>query len=265
MEPRKALGDRGLSALFGAKTVEMAQKEKENESKYGKSTLPIDEIHPNPVQPRTPFNEEKLAELANSIRKEGILQPLIVCQIQNGGFELIAGERRLRAAKMAGLKEGPVIFREASQEKRLEWAIIDNIQRHDLDPIEEAKAYQSLMDQFKISQEDVGEYVGKSRGHVSHFLRLLKLPQAVQKNITLGKLSVGHAKVLLNLPFIEEQIIFGQETVNKGFSVRELEEKIRSHKNNSKKSPSKKKIDLSPQLKLLKDEIEKKIGTKFQE
>lgn len=261
MEPRKALGDRGMSALFGAKTIEAAKKE-ETTDRQRKSTLPIDLIHPNPTQPRTHFNEEKLAELASSIRREGILQPLIVCEVQQGRFELIAGERRLRAAKMAGLQEVPVIFREATREKRLEWAIVENIQRHDLDPVEEAKAFQSLIDQFGISQADVGEVVGKSRGHVSHFLRLLKLPHILQENITSGKLSVGHAKVLLNLPSIEEQIYFGQECVKNGFSVRELEEKIRTHKKFPKKLVGKRKIDLSPQLKLLLDEMEKKIGTK---
>lgn len=261
MEQRKALGDRGMSALFGAKTVEAAKKEETTE-RQGKSTLPIDLLHPNPTQPRTRFNEEKLAELANSIRREGILQPLIVCEVQQGRFELIAGERRLRAAKMAGLKEVPVIFREATREKRLEWAIIENLQRHDLDPIEEAKAFQSLIDQFGISQADVGEVVGKSRGHVSHFLRLLKLPPTAQESVTSGKLSVGHAKVLLNLNSVEEQIYFGQECVKNDFSVRELEEKIRTHKKFPKKSGGKRKIDLSPQLKLLLDEMEKKIGTK---
>lgn len=265
MEKRKALGNRGMSALFGAKTVEGVQKSKELTEEISHSStrfLPIDAIQPNPEQPRLHFDEEKLQELALSIKKEGILQPLIVCKIGEDHFELIAGERRLRAAKMAGLKEVPVIIREENRGKMLELAIIENIQRHDLNPLEEALAYQNLIDRFQISHADVAEYVGKSRGHVSHFLRLLKLPKSVQEDLFKGKLSVGHAKVLLNLVSVEEQIYFGKESVDQDLSVRELEEKIQTHKKNIQKTRGKRKIDLSPQLKLLLDEMEKKTGTK---
>jgi len=160
----------------------------------GKSIIEVDvnQIIPNPHQPRLYFNEEKLNELSASIKEHGVIQPLIVTQV-GAGFELVAGERRFEAAKRAGLPKVPVIIREAGEKEKLELAITENVQRHDLDPIEEAKAYQKLVDEFEMNQEEVAMKMGKSRSAVANKIRLLGLPVEIQKAIISGEITEGHA------------------------------------------------------------------------
>lgn len=189
--------------------------------------VPIASIVPNPHQPRLHFDEAKLAELADSIKEHGILQPLIVTKTE-AGYELIAGERRLQAAKRAGLTEVPVVVKEVGDQAKLELAIIENIQRHDLNPIEEAKAYLRLADEFHLSQEEVAKKMGKSRPSVANTLRLLTLPVEIQRAVIEGKLSEGHAKALLAIDNPEKQRALFELILKEELTVRETEEKARS-------------------------------------
>lgn len=192
---------------------------------------PIEQIRPNKNQPRKSFSHEKLEELAASIREQGIIQPLVVTRKENF-FEIIAGERRWRAAQKAGLHEVPVVIREASENNVLELALIENIQRQDLNAIEEAQAYRSLVDHLNISQEDVAKRVGKNRTTVTNSLRLLKLPEEIQHDIVEERLTMGHARTLLALESQELVEKARQEILRKQLSVRAAEELIRKLKAN---------------------------------
>jgi ParB family chromosome partitioning protein len=187
----------------------------------------IASVVPNPHQPRIRFDEEKLRELANSIREHGILQPLVVTPLPEGKYELIAGERRLQAAKLVGLQAVPVLVRDAKENEKLELAIIENVQRHDLDPIEEAKAYARLMDEFGLTQEGTAKKMGKSRSAVANMLRLLALPIEIQRAISEGKITEGHAKALLSIENPEKQRALFEMIVKTGMTVRETESKAR--------------------------------------
>lgn len=185
----------------------------------------IDKISPNPQQPRSYFDPEKLEQLADSIREKGIIQPLLVTRGRSRRYSLIAGERRLRAAKLAGLDEVPVVLLdETGDRERLELALIENIQRHDLNPIEEAQAYSQLLEDFQLTQEEVAKRVGRQRSTITNVLRLLQLPENVQEDVVQGKLSEGHARVLLR---VKEQPALLQSVrdkiVNDGLSVRAAE------------------------------------------
>ena len=180
-------------------------------------------VHPSPLQPRKDFSAEALQELAASIREQGIVQPLIVRE-RGGGLELIAGERRWRAAQLAGLTQVPVIVREADDAAALELALIENLQRENLNPVEEALGYRQLIQQFALSQEQAAVKVGKSRVAVANSLRLLNLPSDVQSWVREGRLSVGHAKVILGLPAAERQTLAAQRVLKDGLTVRQTEE-----------------------------------------
>lgn len=193
-------------------------------------TVRISEVEPNRDQPRKVFDEEKLEELAESIKTYGLLQPILV-QKRDGYYEIIAGERRWRAALKAGLKEIPVIIREYSEKEILELSLIENIQREDLNPIEEAQAFKRLMDEFDMGQADVAQRVSKSRSAVANALRLLKLQEPVQKMVIDGKLSMGHARALLPLEIAEEQISVAEKIVDKQLSVRETEKLVKNIQN----------------------------------
>jgi len=188
----------------------------------------VEEIVPSPLQPRTEFRGEHLQELVESIRERGIIQPLIVRQ-RNGKFELIAGERRWRAAQQVGLKEAPVIVREAGDQEVLELALIENIQREDLNPIEEAMAYQRLAKEFGLKQEEIAQKVGKSRAAVANSMRLLELAADVQSWLTQGRISVGHAKVLLGAKTHEEQSILADAIIRQNLTVRATEKLLAAH------------------------------------
>ncbi len=193
---------------------------------------PIEKIHPNRNQPRKHFAPEKLEELAASIREKGIIQPLVVTGRDGGGYEIIAGERRWRAAQKAGLHEIPVVIREATPDAAMELALIENIQRQDLNAIEEAHAYRSLVEHFSISQEDVARRVGKNRTTVTNALRLLKLPDEIQVDIVEERLSMGHARALLALDSGELIEKARHEILHRQLSVRATEELVRRLKIN---------------------------------
>ena len=193
----------------------------------GITNAPLHKIVPNPEQPRARFDKEKLAELAQSIREHGILQPLVVTR-SGDGYELIAGERRLQAAKLAGLTEVPVIVRSADERTKLELAIIENTQRHNLNPIEEAKAYLRLMEEYGLHQEEVAKKMGKSRSLVANTVRLLHLPVEIQRALIEGKISEGHAKALLSIENPEKQRALFEMILKSGLTVRETEMEARS-------------------------------------
>jgi ParB family chromosome partitioning protein len=221
---------------------------------------PIEQIRPNKNQPRKNFAPEKLEELAASIREQGIIQPLVVTQ-KDGFFEIIAGERRWRASQKAGLHEVPVVIREASDAVIMELALIENIQRQDLNAIEEAEAYRSLVEQFGISQEDVAKKVGKSRTAVTNALRLLKLPESIQQDIVEERLSMGHARAVLALESADLIEKARQEILHRQLSVRATEELVRRLKSNPR-PPAGMKRHQQPDL--LMSSLEEQLQKRFQ-
>ena len=216
------------------KKEEKKQEEKSSDSLRNAVIVRISEVEPNREQPRKKFDDDKLEELSESIKTYGLLQPILV-QKRDGYYEIIAGERRWRAALKAGLKEIPVIVRDYSKKEILELSLVENIQRENLNPIEEARAYKRLMDEFGLSQEEVAQRVSKSRSAVANSLRLLKLEENVQKMVIDGQISMGHARALLPLEIPEEQFSMAQEIVEKQLSVRETEKKVKEILGNSKK------------------------------
>ena len=213
-----ALG-RGLDALLGDTTLQAQTG--------GSVNLPISQVEPGLNQPRKHFDEEALADLAESIRQHGMLQPLTVRRLASGYYQIIAGERRWRAARQAGLEEVPAIIIEADDRKVMELGLIENLQREDLNPMEEAAGYRTLIQDYGLTQEEAARRVSKSRPAVANAMRLLALPQEVQWLIEQGNLSAGHGRALLALPTPEAQIAFAGEIVDKGYSVRETEQRIR--------------------------------------
>lgn len=264
---------RGLSSLIPQKqNKDKIAGPKEDYNYFGSSISPktgnpgkskdvqevgINLISPNPHQPRILFDEMKLKELAASIKEHGVIQPLIVTK-RGDQFEIITGERRLQASKIAGLKSVPVIVREASEQQKLELAVIENIQRHDLNPIEEAKSYKSLVDNFDLGQEEVALRVGKRRSTVANKIRLLTLPIEIQKSIIEGKITEGHAKAILAIDNPEKQRALYELILRNSLTVRQVEDKtkeisVRTHKRN---------IAVDPEIKQIEDEISQKLGTK---
>lgn len=220
---RRGLG-RGLSALMADISLGQAGPGPEQQ-KNSETLVPIERISPNPNQPRRDFNPEALQELADSLAKKGVIQPLIVRQLGNDErYEIVAGERRWRAAQMANLHELPVIIRQFSDSEVLEIAIIENIQRAELNAIEEAQAYRQLMQRFGHTQEKVAEALSRSRSHVANLLRLLTLPEDVQALVTKGKISAGHARALITSAAASE---LARQIVARGLSVRETEQLVR--------------------------------------
>ena len=230
MSKKGGLG-KGLGAIFGENPSPLAAKPVAAQAAAEPLEIEVSlqKIRPNPFQPRRHFDEEKLGELAASIKEYGIVQPLVVRR-QGQDYELVAGERRLRAAKLAGLKKVPVILRSYSEAEMMEIALIENIQRHDLNPIEEAQGLQRLMSEFKLTQEQVAGKVGRSRAAVANILRLLNLPVEVQEYIIQGVLTMGQAKQLVSLPQVEQQLEVAQAIIDNGWSSRTTEEVVRQLK-----------------------------------
>ncbi|MCX7882361.1 MAG: ParB/RepB/Spo0J family partition protein [Brevinematales bacterium] len=189
--------------------------------------IDVGKILPNKHQPRKFFGENELRELADSIREKGVIQPILVTDLGNGRYELVAGERRWRAAKMAGLLEIPAIVKDFSEEDKLEIALIENIQREDLNPIEEALAYREIMEKLNLSQDELAQRIGKNRSSIANTLRLLKLPESVQQKIIQKEITEGHARAILMLSDIDKMIQFSDYIVEKGLSVREAEDMAR--------------------------------------
>lgn len=224
---RNALG-RGLSALLDDSNAEEIVKSPELASGAGPlAEISITDIETNPYQPRTHFDLVALEELAASIKIQGIIQPITVRSMGGGKFQLISGERRLQASKMAGLKEVPAYIRTANDEQMLEMALIENIQRQDLNPIEIALAYQRLVEELALKHEELGDKVGKNRATVNNYMRLLKLPPELQVGLRDGKISMGHARALITLTDPEKQIAIYRQIEEEGLSVRKVEELAR--------------------------------------
>lgn len=223
---------KGLNAIF---------IENDSEDNNGSVTLKISEIEPNRSQPRKEFEEKALSELAESISKHGLLQPLLVRPLPLGGYQIVAGERRYRACRMAGITEVPVIIRELGDTETMEIALIENLQREDLTPIEEALGYQVLIDEHGFSQEEVAQSVGKSRPAIANSLRLLKLPQSILDLVSDGKISAGHARALLTLE--EEKLMqeLAEEIIKKDLSVRQVEKICKQKPKPEKEEVSEKK------------------------
>ena len=224
---------RGLSSLLGARPA--ANKKTQSGKKPASmpssaaaeatNEVPVGEILPGAMQPRNGMDDDSLGELAESIRENGIMQPLVV-RPRKGGYELIAGERRWRAAQMAGLAKVPIVIRDVDDRTALELGLVENLQRENLDPIEEAKGYAQLMDQFDLTQEEVAAKVGKNRATVANALRLIKLPAEVQAHVRDGRLSSGHAKAILGLKNAKDQIAVAKRVIKKELSVRQAEELV---------------------------------------
>ena len=239
---KKGLG-RGLSSLIGETKIEIQ-----------KNILPINDLVPNKFQPRKIFDETNLQDLTKSIKERGIIQPIIVRQSSEykKKFEIIAGERRLIAAKKAGLTEVPVVITEADDLKSLEFAIVENVQRHDLNPLEEAQGYKRLIDEFKYDQDKVSKFIGKSRSYISNCLRLLSLPVKIIKMIEDKLITSGHAKILVGL---ENAEYIANKVLEKKLSVRQTENLVKIFKKRNKKNVNYKDVDIS--------ELEKNIAEKI--
>ena len=253
-QKRKALG-KGLGALLPTGDTGRPQP-------AGKSYFlcPIEWIQPNRYQPRKVFDEVKLGELINSVKEKGILQPLIVRSDGENRYELIAGERRWRAAQKVGLKEVPVLVKDVSDKESLELAIIENIQRADLNPVEEAEGYKRLIDEFSYTQEELASRVGKERATVANHLRILKLPGEILKEIAAGLISLGHAKAILSLDKREDMFEVRKGILKKGLSVREVEALTKKLK---KGPPAQKKAALRDvDMIKIEDRLTSRLGTK---
>ena len=265
---------RGLSSLIPQKSQRISEPDKDfnyfdpaagraddfSQPTYDRATIQeieVGRIVPNPHQPRFHFDEQKLQELADSIKEHGIIQPIVASR--NGdGFEIIAGERRYQAAKLAGLERVPVIVRDVTEQQKLELAIIENIQRHDLNPVEEAKSYQKLMEDFDFNQEQLAVKMGKSRSAVANKLRILNLPVEIQRALMEGKISEGHAKAILALDSPEKQKTLFDLILKNGLTVRQTEDKtkevsVRTHKRT---------VSLDPEQKALEDNLSQALNTK---
>jgi ParB family chromosome partitioning protein len=249
---KQALG-KGLGALI----PDLSALDERERKALGISEIELDKIVPNEYQPRKTFADERLKELAASIKEHGVIQPVIVHRI-GSTYGLIAGERRWRAARLAGLKTIPALVKEASKRELIEQALIENIQREDLNPLEAAEAYKRLQDEFKLTQEDVARRVGKERSTVTNFLRLLHLPKEVKQDVSTGALSMGHAKALLALERSRDQVQAAALIVKKGLSVREAETLAARLRNPVKE----KKARPAHELKAVEDRLRKALGTK---
>lgn len=248
---RKALG-RGLGALLSAEGTATATEDA--------SEIPIDLIDPSSLQPRTIFDEAKLAELAQSINANGVVQPLLLRR-KGPRYELIAGERRWRAAQLAGLSKVPAVIRSVSDDKVLELALIENIQREDLNPIEEARAYRKLIDTVGLTQETVAERVGRDRSYVTNYLRLLKLPNDLQDLLQRGKLSTGHARALLGTEHVEVQRRLARKVIDQDLSVRATERLVRQTVEPRQRKPGRTTEAVDPNVRAAESKLRRQFGT----
>lgn len=257
---KKALG-KGIDALIQQVDDPGSAAEKDDISR-----LPLRSIEPNPHQPRTEFDQEALEELSESIKQQGVIQPIIV-EKSTQGYTIVAGERRYRAARMAGLSEVPVIVRSFTEEEKLEIALIENVQREDLNPLEEAKAYRHLMENNNLNQEGLARKIGKKRSTVANSVRLLKLPEDMQESIVAGELSSGHARAILSVVNPADQRILYQRILNDALSVREAERQAAGFNKgirSSEKDRSKKKSEqpVSPEVQDIEQKFLDALGTK---
>lgn len=259
---KKKLG-KGLTEIFGDDIDNFLEEIDSGSSSAttGTAKIKISEIRPNPYQPRKEFDQNGLQELADSIKENGVFQPILVRKSLSG-YELVAGERRLRASKLAGLKEIPVIVKDFGDKEMMEISLLENIQRKDLTPIEEANAYEQLIKKLNYTQEQLAKRIGKSRANVTNLLRLLTLPNEVQKLVNDNKLSYGQARTLLALESEDKIIDLAKRCVKEGLSVRELENLTRkiTSKVKAKKEPKKR----NPYIEDVRERMQKKLATKVE-
>jgi len=256
---RKALG-KGINALIPNFGNEEAPAGK---ASTGMVELLVDEVSPGETQPRKDFNDLKLKELENSIRENGVIQPIVV-QKKGNGFEIICGERRWRASRKAGLKKIPAIIREATNTQSLQMALIENIHRQDLNPIEEAEAYKRLAHDFGLTQEVIAQRVGKNRATVANYLRLLKLSKGFQEDLITGRLTMGHARAMLALETEREMEEVRRAVLKQNMNVRQLEFYIRSKKNPTAAKPKEKPRNKDVFIKDMEKEFQRHLGTKVE-
>jgi ParB family transcriptional regulator, chromosome partitioning protein len=262
MTKKRALG-KGLSALLQDSSTDITTTStfKEERVAGAIANIPIELIEANPFQPRTHFEEEALEELSASIKNHGIIQPVTVRKMGYDRYQLISGERRFRASQLAGLSEIPAYIRVANDQAMLEMALVENIQRQDLDAIEVAISYQRLIDECKLTQEELSEKVGKKRSTVSNYLRLLKLPAEIQLGIRQGLISMGHARALINLPDEEKQLAVYNHLIENKLSVRDVEGIVKEKQTETKKrKPAP--VSLNFFHRKIKDELTKVLGSK---
>ncbi len=259
---RKAMG-KGLAALLKDNADISSAQEKDADKILGSiAEIPLTEIHANPDQPRTIFDKEALEELAASIKELGIVQPITVRRMEDKSFQIISGERRFRAAQMAGLESIPAYLRLADDQTVLEMALVENIQREELDPIEIALSYQRLIEECELTQEAMSERVGKKRSTITNYLRLLKLQPLVQAGLRDKMISMGHARALINIEEEEAQIKLYQDTIAKALSVRQVEEAARKLKNGASTTKSSSKAKLPETYKQVQSELEAHLESK---
>ncbi len=225
---------------------------------------PLDDIVPNPYQPRLNFSAEELRQLADSVKAQGVLQPLLVRPLAAGGYELVAGERRLRAARLAGLNTVPVVVKDVSDAEMIEMSIVENIQRENLNPMEEAEAYHRLITEFDLTQEEAAARVGKSRSAVANFLRLRQLPEPIKASIMDGKLSMGHARALLGAETPAHQTAVWRAVIEKGLSVRQTEAMVRKLRKGTPKPKSDSPDSGNTFYASLAEDLSRRFGTKVQ-
>ena len=250
---KKRLG-KGLSALINNdQNVDQSRVEE----------IFVDQIEANPFQPRSSFDEDALQELANSIQEKGIIQPITVRKIKAEKYQIVAGERRWRASKLVGLKKIPAVIRNFDDQEMLEIALIENIQREDLNPVEEAAAYKEMLNNFEITQAELAKQVGKSRSNVSNMIRLLKLTEKVKNHLQQGTITIGHARALLSLEKEETQVAACENIIIQDLTVRETEKYVEKLKNPLKdKKKKKEKAELDQAWQQAAAELEKNLGTK---
>lgn len=254
---------KGLEALFSNSEIDTKEinSEKADEIKaQGIEFIDINNIKPNENQPRKSFDDEKLQELANSIKEHGLIQPVILRQAEKG-YEIVAGERRWRACRKAGLKEIPCMIKDLTDEQNMLVAIIENMQREDLNPIEEAEGLNQMISSFGMTQEEVSKSVGKSRPYITNSLRLLKLPQEVRNMVSEGKLTTGHARAIAGIGDQEKQIKLAEFVLQKELSVREIEKLIKEEHSSKKKNP-RRKAEKSADVKRVEEDLKHIMGTK---
>lgn len=255
---RKALG-KGINALI----PNFGTEPPSGGTPTGMVELLIEEVSPSETQPRKDFNDLKLKELENSIRENGVIQPIVV-QKRGGGYEIICGERRWRASRKAGLRKIPAIIREVSDTQSLQMALIENIHRQDLNPIEEAEAYKRLSQDFGLTQEVIAQQVGKNRATVANYLRLLKLSKGFQEDLITGRLTMGHARAMLAMETEREMEEVRRQVIKQNMNVRQLEFYIRSKKNPTGVKPKEKVVNKDIFLKDLEKEFQRHLGTKVE-
>ncbi len=259
---KQALG-RGLSALLKDPANDIQSASDKNADKVVGSIveLDLDSIEMNPFQPRSSFNEESLRELASSIKELGVIQPITVRKLGFNKFQLVSGERRYRASKLVGLHKIPAFIRIANDQESLEMALVENIQRQDLDPIEIALSYQRLIDEVELTQEEMSERVGKNRSTISNYLRLLKLDPIIQTGMRDGFISMGHGRALINIDNFGHQLDIYEKIITENLSVRETEALVRSFKSPSEKKKPKTKKALPSYLNSAKKELTESLKT----